>query len=70
MAKTQTGSDIEKKEPKDQSKSNDQESQQSPQSDGCPECRIKVAKINNLELELRDQEERAKQHEEAACMHE
>jgi hypothetical protein len=70
MAKTQTGSDIEKKEPKDQSQHDEPESQQPLQNDGCPECRIKVTQINNLELELRSQEIRARQDGEAACMNE
>jgi chromosome segregation ATPase len=68
MAKSQP--DIGKEEQNPQGQLDKLESQQPSQDDGCPECRIKMARINDLEMELKNQEEKAKQHEEAACMHE
>jgi hypothetical protein len=71
ITKTQTGfTDIEEEEQKGQSYLNKPENQWPHQDGGCPECCIKVAQINNLESELRGQEERARQDKEAACMHE
>jgi hypothetical protein len=58
MAKSQPGSDIGKEEQKPQGQLDKSESQQPPQEDGCPECRIKMARINDLEMELENQEKR------------
>lgn len=68
MAKSQP--DIGKEEQKPQRQLDESEKQQPPQDDGCPECRIKMARINDLEMELRNQEEKARQHENAAIWHE
>jgi hypothetical protein len=70
MLESQTGSDIEEKDQKHQSQLDGPESQQPPQNGGCPHCLIKTSQIDNLELELRDQEEKARRHEEAAMRHE
>jgi chromosome segregation ATPase len=70
VPKSQTGSDIEKQDQKHQSQHDESESQQPPENGTCRECRVKMAQIDNLELELEDQEGKARRHEEAAIRHE
>jgi hypothetical protein len=66
VPKLQAGSDIDKKEHMLQSQLNQPEIQQPPENGTCRECRVKMAQIDNLELELIDQEGKARRHEEAA----
>jgi hypothetical protein len=66
MPKPQTGSHIEKQDQKHESQLDEPESQQTPENGACRDCRVKMAQIDNLELELRDQGEKAKRREEAA----
>jgi hypothetical protein len=70
MPKSQTESDIEKQDQKHQSQLDEPENQQPPENGACRECRVKMAQTDNLELELRDQEEKARRNEEAAIRHE